>query len=70
MPQYIQRLRVFVGQNRNRRTVRKWALQIAHVAVHANGERGLGEAGADGFGKIGARRAAGRAFLLPSGRTT
>ncbi len=63
--QHVQCLRVLVRENRDGGAVGERALQVAHVAVHADGECGLGEPGPDRFGKIGARRARRQAFLAP-----
>src|SRR5439155_5314921 len=41
--QYVQRLRVLVGEDRDLHAVGQRALQVAHLAVDADGERGFGE---------------------------
>ena len=55
--QHVEGLRVFVRQDRDGGAVVERALQIAHVAVHPDGECGFGQARTDGFCQVGARRA-------------
>src|SRR6266705_3430816 len=43
------------------------AREVAHLAVHAHREGGLGEPGADCFGEVGAGGARGQSLLAPVG---
>ena len=63
--QHVERLRILVGQDRDLCPVGQRALQVAYVAVDANGERGFREARTDRFREVGARRARRQGFLAP-----
>jgi hypothetical protein len=53
--QQFKRVGVFLRDDRNRRVAVEQHVQIAHLAVDAQRQRGLGEAGTDVGGKLGAR---------------